>query len=172
MAGTTSNYSFPYPTNTDLVRNGASAIQSLADSIDSFISGSEADGKLFSVTTTDVTTSTTTTATTPTNIPTQPNQTTFTTGKSGLFMVIVQARLTAPASTYAFVSPSITGAVTSTADTLRSGTTYSNNAVTASWIAVFDGTPNTSTTINLQVWASGAGTTTITRSHCTVICMG
>ena len=34
MAGTTSNNSWPYPTSTDLVTNGASAIQSLATSID------------------------------------------------------------------------------------------------------------------------------------------
>jgi hypothetical protein len=47
MAGTTSNYGFPYPTSTDYVRNGATAIQSLADGLDAFISDSEAANKLF-----------------------------------------------------------------------------------------------------------------------------
>lgn len=175
MAGTTSNYGFDYPTSTDLVRNGASAIQTLANDIDTFIaaSGVGTSGKLFNVYSTDVTTSTTTTATTPTNIPTNPNSTTFTTGKTGLFLVWVSARLTAPSSTtFAFVSPQISGAVTSTADTLRSGTTYGNNAVTTTWMAAFEGTANTSTTIDLRVWASGAGTTTITRSHCIVVALG
>jgi len=47
MAGTTSNYGFPYPTSSDYVRDGATAIQTLADGIDAFISDSEASNKLF-----------------------------------------------------------------------------------------------------------------------------
>ena len=47
MAGTTPNYGFPYPTSTDYVRDGATAIESLADAIDAFVSDSEASNKLF-----------------------------------------------------------------------------------------------------------------------------
>ena len=34
MTGTTTNYGFPYPQNTDLVTDGASAIQTLAEDVD------------------------------------------------------------------------------------------------------------------------------------------
>lgn len=173
MAGTT-GYGFPYPTSTDLVRNGASAIQSLASSIDTFIQGSAGASSLFNVTDTFVSTSSTVTATsTGFNIPTNPNSTTFTTGKSGLFVVIVQARLTAngAANTIA-VSPDITGAVTSSANILRAAIVGGTNAVTAQWIGVFDGTPSTSTTINLQAWNSAAGNGTVTWSRCTVLTLG
>lgn len=37
MAGTTSNYAFQYPTSGDLVRNGATAIQTLATGVDTEI---------------------------------------------------------------------------------------------------------------------------------------
>lgn len=47
MAGTTSNYGFPYPTSNDYVRDGATAMQTLAEGIDAFISDSEASNKLF-----------------------------------------------------------------------------------------------------------------------------
>lgn len=172
MAGTT-GYGFTYPTSTDLVRNGASAIQTLAENINDFIAGSEASGKLFDVIDTFVSTSSTTTSTTPAVIPTNPNSTTFTTGKSGLFVVIAQARLSnSSATNNSFISPDITGAITSTSSVLRAGAAYGTGAVTASWIGIFDGTASTSTTINLHAWGSAAGTTTITWSRCTVLCLG
>lgn len=173
MSGTTTNYAFPYPTSGDLVRDGATAIQSLADSIDSFIGGSEAAGKLFDVADSNVTTSSTTTSTTPANIPTNPNQLVFTTGKSGLFMVIAQAQMSnSSASNTSFISPDITGAVTSTSSSLRAGAVPGTVRGSASWIGLFDGTGNTSTTINLHAWTSSAGTATITWSRITVICLG
>ena len=173
MAGTTSNYAFPYPTSTDLVRNGATAIQSLADSIDSFIGGSEASGKLFDGIDSFVSTSSTTTSTTPAVIPTNPNSVTFSTGKSGLFLVMVQARMSnSSATNNCFISPDITGGATSSSSTLRAGITYGTGSVSASWFGVFDGTPSTSTTINLHAWGSSAGTTTITWSRTTVLCLG
>lgn len=36
MAGTTTNFAFPYPTSTDYVKDGATAIQNLATSIDTY----------------------------------------------------------------------------------------------------------------------------------------
>lgn len=36
MAGTTTNFAFPYPTSTDYVKDGASNIQNLATSIDTY----------------------------------------------------------------------------------------------------------------------------------------
>ena len=173
MAGTTTNYAFPYPTSTDLVRNGASAIQSLADSIDTFISGSEASGKLFDVIDNLVTTSSTTTSTTPAVIPTNPNSVTFTTGKSGLFMVIANAQMSnSAAANTSYISPDITGAVTSTSSANRAGAVPGTVRGSASWIGFFDGTGNTSTTINLHAWTSAAGTATITLSRITVLCLG
>lgn len=173
MPGTT-GYGFTYPSSTDLVRNGASAIQTLAQNIDDFIAGSEASGKLFDVIDTFVSTSSTITATAAgSNIPTNPNSTTFTTGKSGLFMVIVQARMAAngAANTIA-VSPDITGSITSSANILRAAIVGNTLATTAQWIGIFDGTPSTSTTINLQAWNSVAGYGTVTWSRCTVLCLG
>lgn len=176
MAGTTTNYAFPYPTSSDLVRDGATAIQSLADSIDSFIGGSEALGKLFDVADLQVSTSSTTAQVAPAVIPTNPNSLSFTTGKSGLFMIIVQARLAhSAAGSQCWVSPDITGAVTSTSSTLRGGMVTSgavNTGGTVSWIGIFDGTPSTSTTSNLHAWSSAGANMTVTWSRQTVLMLG
>ena len=40
MAGTTSNYSWPYPQSSDFVADGATAIENLADAIDASLAGS------------------------------------------------------------------------------------------------------------------------------------
>lgn len=47
MAGTTTNYGWTYPTSTDLVKDGATAIQTLATGIDTTSAGSNAAGLVF-----------------------------------------------------------------------------------------------------------------------------
>jgi hypothetical protein len=44
MAGTTTNYGIVYPTSTDLVKDGASAIQTVATSVDTIMAGSNYSG--------------------------------------------------------------------------------------------------------------------------------
>ena len=44
MAGTTTNYAIPYPTSTDLVKDGATAQQSMATSIDTIMAGANYAG--------------------------------------------------------------------------------------------------------------------------------
>ena len=89
MAGTTTNFAFPYPTGTDSINTGDTKIQELADSLDSFISGSEAVGKLWDikVDNTDATTYTVASGTTSFASFGSSVTYTFTTGKSGLFEV-------------------------------------------------------------------------------------
>lgn len=92
MPGTTSMYGFPYPTSTDNVSDGASKIQELAQSIEDFIDGSEAVGKLFNYDFLEDTTNRTATncSSTPKNLTGASTLGyTFTVGKSGLFAVLV-----------------------------------------------------------------------------------
>jgi hypothetical protein len=91
MAGTTSNYAFPYPTSGDNIADGATKIQALADSIDTYISGSEAFGKLFDYNYGEDLTSRSTTncSSTPKAIASSSANFTFTNGKSGVFALVM-----------------------------------------------------------------------------------
>lgn len=175
MSGTTSNYAFPYPTGTDLVRNGATAMQSLADSIDSLIGGSSASGKLFYIAGSD-STSTAQTTSSATYVSKTDCQVTFTTGASGVFAVILNANL-APSAEAAIVraTVAITGATTvSPSVGSEAGLLVANRNVqliAGSCIKLFDGTPNTSTTVTLNM-ASSTGTATVNDAFIQVICLG
>ena len=93
MAGTTTTYALDYPTSSDLVRNGATAIQTLADDVDTLL-GATTGGYLEVTTQASTTTSYarasgTTTFGAFTGAPTYP----VTTGKTGRVMVILTASL-------------------------------------------------------------------------------
>lgn len=163
MAGTTTNYGFPYPTSTDLVRNGASAMQSLADSVDSFIAGSEAFGKLFNYDFLEDTTNRTATncSSTPKNLTGASTLGyTFQLGKSGFFGILVSgnANNTSVAANGWALGASISGAgVTADVElsTDLSGTGRGGGAA----IKFFDGTPGGTITINPRVRTILAGGT-------------
>ena len=88
MAGTTTNYALDYPTSTDLVRNGATAIQTLATDVDTLLVSTylPVDDHI-STTTSYSRASGTTTFGALTGAPTQS----ITTGKSGVVMISLTA---------------------------------------------------------------------------------
>jgi len=154
MAGTTSNYAFPYPTGTDSINTGDTKIQELADSLDAFISGSEASGKLFNhVGTTDTTNRTTTNCSTTEKNVTGASTTTITVGKSGFFAVIgtVNAVNNTTASNGWVYGLKVTGSVSGTIDTVA----LANSAVSTtarsggSFINFYD-SANAGETITIQ----------------------
>lgn len=168
MAGTTSNYGFPYPTSTDYVRNGAAAIQSLADGIDAFISDSEATNKLFdrvlnvqsstaysrSVQTTFLTLSS------PSNLIY-----TFNLGKSGVALVSFGGNINgATAGVNYFVGPDITGASITGFGAAQGSSiaTTGTGRGGGSCTLLIDGTPGGLVTIAIQGKSSSGTASTIT----------
>lgn len=88
MAGTTTNYAIDYPTSSDLVRNGATAMQTMATDIDTLLASTYLPLTTHVSTTTSYSrASGTTTFGALTGAPTQ----TITTGKSGIVAIILTA---------------------------------------------------------------------------------
>lgn len=88
MAGTTTNYAIDYPTSSDLVRNGATAMQTMATDIDTLLATTYLPVTTHVSTTTSYSrASGTTTFGALTGAPTQ----TITTGKSGIVAIILTA---------------------------------------------------------------------------------
>lgn len=173
MATTTTNYGWTVPQSSDLVTNGATAIATLGDDIDGYIAGSSASGKLFFIAGTDAT-STAQTTTSNTFVTKTDCQLTFTTGKSGVYMVILTANLsTATNGVGAVASYEITGGSTVSADASRAVINRSTERIAASVMRFFDGTPNTSTTVTLAMQSGTAGTTvTVHDASIQVVCFG
>jgi len=174
MAGTTTNYGFPYPTGTDSISAGDNKIEELAQAIEDFIDGSEALNKLWDikVDTTDATTYTRSGTTTFGAFSGGPSYT-FTTGKSGLFEVKLTANFvnaTTGANGMA-VGYDISGSLYVAAlgeslitTTARSGGTLSR---------FHDGTPSTSYTITPQTRTiTSTGTLTMYNHSIQVITYG
>ena len=154
MAGTTTNYALDYPTSTDLVRNGATAIQTLATDVDTLLAST------YLPVTTHVSTTTgysrasgSTTFGAFTSAPTQ----TITTGKSGVVAIILTADMANSTTTGNGMALSYTlssGAFTSS---FARAITTQNARTGASFIYVHDLDANTPYTLTLQ-GASLAGT--------------
>lgn len=172
MAGTTTNYAFPYPTSTDNVSDGATKIQSLADSIDSFISGSEASGKLFNFTAYEDTTNRTTTncSTTPKNVTGASTiGSTFVVGKSGFFAVIVSgnANNTTTAANGWVLGAQVSGSGITTTDVELSGDITGTSRAGGNSIKFFDATAGATITIDprIRVISTGTADTIIVYQH-------
>lgn len=164
MAGTTANYAFPYPTGTDSINQGDTKIQELADSLDAFISGSEALGKLFNVTTnTDATNRTTTNNNTTEKNVTGASTTTITVGKSGVFAVIgnCNANNTTTAANGWVYGLKVTGSVSGTIDTVAlANSAVGTSRVSGSFVNFYDSSnPGETITIQPQVRVVQTGTT-------------
>lgn len=173
MATTTTNYGFTIPQSTDLVRNGATAIATLGQNIDDYIAGSSASGKLFYIAGAD-STSTAQSTTSATFVNKTDCQVTFTTGKSGVFVVILTANVhTGTAGISAIASYDITGATTVAGDTGRAVINRGTERIAASVVRVFDGTPSASCTVTLAMATSTAGTTAwVNDASIQVVCLG
>lgn len=174
MAGTTTNYGFTYPTSSDLVRDGATAMQTLATDIDGFIAGSSALGKLFEIVENQlITTSATCTSVGSfANLTTGPNSGTFDLGHSGVCVVVTQARISNSTTATNFISTNMTGGISASAAVTRAGISTGTGSQTVSFIDIIDGTPGATVTYNVQGQVSSASTMTITWSKVTVINLG
>lgn len=174
MAASTSNYAWPYPTSSDLVRDGATAIGNLASAIDSFIGGSSALSKLFNIAANQlVTTSATTTSVGSfVNLTTGPNTGNFTLGPSGLAVIITQARIANSTTATNFVSTALSGDITAAASVNRAGISTGTNSGTVIFVDIIDGNPNGTVTWNVQGQVSSASTMTVTWSKVTALTLG
>lgn len=174
MAGTTSNYGFPYPTGSDPISDGDTKIQELAQAIEDFIDGSEASGKLWDikVNTTDATTYTRSGSTTFGAFTSGPTYN-FTTGPSGLFQIILTANFvnaTTGANGMA-LSYDISGGLYTAALGEAMVTTTARGG--ASLTRFHDGSPSTSYTITPQArTVSSTGTLTMYNHSIQVITYG
>jgi len=181
MAGTTTNYGFPYPTSTDYVRDGATAIESLADAIDAFVSDSEASNKLFdrvlnTQSSTAYSRSVSSTGFVTLNSPSSLTYT-FNLGKSGVALISFGGNMNgATAGVNYFVGPDITGASISGfgaaqgSSIATTGTGRGGGACTL----VVDGTPGGLVTIAIQGKSSSgtASTLTLNDHHITALLLG
>lgn len=153
MAGTTTNYAFPYPTGTDSINTGDTKIQELADSLDAFISGSEALGKLFNaVKDTDTTNRTTTGCSTTEKNVTGAGTTTITLGKSGFFAVIANANVnnTTTAANGWVYGVKVTGSVSGLIDPISLASSLVGTARLGASVINFYDSSNAGETITLQ----------------------
>lgn len=154
MAGTTTNYALDYPTSTDLVRNGATAIQTLATDVDTLLSST------YIVQTTHISTNTTysrsgsTTFGAITGAPTQ----TITTGASGIVVIVLTADIANSTTTGngMALTYNLVGPTTFTGGYAKAITTQ-NARTGASLVQLHALTANSSYTLTLQ-GASLAGT--------------
>ncbi len=181
MAGSTSNYGFPYPTSTDYVRNGATAIQSLADGLDAFISDSEAANKLFdrvvnTQSSTAYSRSVSNAGFTTLNSPSSLTYS-FTLGKSGVALVSFGGNINgSTGSVNYFVGPDITGASVSgfgAAQGSSIGSTGTGRGGGSSLLLI-DGTPGGTVTVAIQGKSSSATASTVTLNdhYITVLLLG
>lgn len=169
MAGTTTNYGFPYPTSNDYVRDGATAMQTLAEGIDAFISDSEAANKLFdrvgnTQSSTAYSRSVSSTGFVTLNSPSSLSYS-FTLGKSGVALISFGGNiLGATAGVNYFVSPDITGASISGfgAAQGQSISTTGTTRVSGSCVLVVDGTPGGTVTVAIQGKSSSATASVVT----------
>jgi hypothetical protein len=169
MAGTTTNYGFPYPTSTDLVRNGATAIQSLATALDAYISDSEAVDKLIDRVRNDQVTTAYSRSVSSTgfvilNSPSSLSYT-FTLGKSGVALVIYGGNISgATAGVTYYVSTEITGAsitgfgASQSQAIVCTGTNRSSGGATM----LVDGTPGGTVTVAIHGKSSSATASVVT----------
>jgi hypothetical protein len=167
---TTTNYGFNIPVATDLVQQGWSQIATPIEEIDSFIAGSSASGKLFHIAGAD-STSTAQTTTSSSYVNRTDCQVTFTTGKSGVFIVFFSAICSNSTTGITRASFDITGSTTVGPGSNPYVATQGTDRSGAGTVKVFDGTPNTSTTVTLAMLAS-AGTATVHDANIQILNLG
>lgn len=167
MAGTTAAYGFPYPTGSDLVRNGDNAMQSLAQAVEDLLDGTFIQFY-------EDTSSTSQTSTSSSYANKTDTQVTFTTGKSGKFQVILEADLesTNATTTTAVASVDITGSTTVAGADTFSVKNQGVDPIRASVSKWFTGTPSTSTTVTLCIRSAGGANIIVNSARIQVVTVG
>lgn len=160
MAGTTSNYDFEYPTSGDLVRNGATAIQTLADGIDVKLASSAVDGFLVLGAEDSVAPASPSTTTSTTFVAVagnSANSNAFTLGPSGVAIVTLNVNAQHSSSTgWVAAGLDFTGAVTLPISQARSIVLAGTVQQAAERTYLIRGTANTLVTATLYWRVSGA----------------
>jgi len=148
MAGTTTNYAIDYPTSTDLVRNGATAMQTLATDVDTLLFSDYLPVTTHVSTTTSYSrASGTTTFGNLTGAPTQS----ITTGKSGKVVVILTADCANGTTANGMaLSYTLTGTGGSFTPTYAKAITTQNARTGASFVYIHSLAANTTYTLTLQ----------------------
>lgn len=179
MAGTTTNYGFPYPTGTDSVNTGDTKIQELAQKLEDFFDNAEGATSFIDIgNNSDLTVVTSysramtagaafATLSTPSNLTYS-----FTPRASGLFLITFSGNGKSSAATNWWISPDISGGATLAASQARaivgSGTSNQSGACTY----VVDGTANTAITVAIQGKSTAASTVTLNDHMLQVVYLG
>jgi len=177
MAGTTTNYGFPYPTSGDNVSDGATKIQELAQKIEDFFdtaAGSSAFIGLGGNSDLTVTTSYSRSVSASFATLNSPSSLsyTFTPRASGLFMVNFSGNGKNSITSNWWISPDISGGATLAASQARAivGSGTSNQSGGCSFVV--DGTANTTITIAIQAKSTSTGTVTLNDHMLQVVYLG
>lgn len=178
MAGTTAVYGFPYPTGTDSINTGDTAIQSLAQKIEDLLDTSPNAGGLFRYYNSDDSNNRTTIncSSTPKNV-TSGVALNFTNGKSGFFAVIITGNAnntTTAANGWAFGATVTGGSVTANDVQLSTDLAGTGRGGGAS-IQFYTATAGASMTVTPRVrtiLAGGADTIIVYQSRIQVVTFG
>lgn len=175
MAGTTTNYALDYPTSTDLVRNGATAIQTLATDIDTLLASSAPTGFLelgAEDTVAPGTPSTTSSTTFVTVAGNSANSNTFTLGPSGVAIVILNVNAQHSLSTgWVAAGLEFSGGYTESISQARSIVVSGTVQQSATRTYLIRGTANSSVTATLA-WRVSAATGTLNSSVIQTLTIG
>lgn len=169
MAGTTSNYGFPYMTGGDAAATIDTGFLNLANDLDDFISAPGA-GKLFHLAGSDDTSSSQTT-TSSAFVNKSDCQVTFTTGASGVFIVNFTAAVSNSTTGITRASIDLSGAVSLGGGGNPNITKEGTGRIGAGYSKLFIGTPNTSCTVTLCM-STSAGTGTVHDANIQVVNLG
>ena len=167
MAGTTTNYGFPYPTGTDSINTGDTKIEELAQSLEDFFDGAESGSSFIVVANSsdlDDNTAYSRTAVTTSwvafNSPSSVSYT-FTPRASGLMMLNFSGNGKASSNVNWWISVDLSGGTTLGANKARAiagtGTALTSGATTF----LVDGTANTAITCVVQAQAASSTTVTL-----------
>jgi hypothetical protein len=167
MAGTTSNYSFPYPTSTDNVSAGAAKIQELAQSLEDFFDGAESGSAFIDVANSsdlDDNTAYSRTGVTTSwvnfNSPSSVSYT-FTPRASGLIMLNFSGNGKASGAVNWWISVDLSGGATLNANKARSIAGTGTDTTSGATTFLVDGTANTAITCVVQAQAASSTTVTL-----------
>lgn len=167
MAGTTSNYGFPYPTGTDSINVGDNKIQELAQALEDFFDGAESGNAFIDVANSSILTDNTAYSRTGVstswvnfNSPSSVSYT-FTPRASGLLMLCFSGNGKASAAVNWWISCDLSGGATLGANKARSIAGTGTNVVSGATTFLVDGTANTAINVVVQAQASSSATITL-----------
>jgi hypothetical protein len=179
MAGTTTNYSFPYPDSTDDVSAGATKIQELAQKLEDFFDNAAGSSAFIGLGgASDLTVSTAYSramtagaAFVTLNSPSALTYT-FTPRASGLFMLTFSGNGKSSAATNWWISPDISGGATLASGQARSIAGNGTSNQSGSCVYLVDGTANTAITVAIQGKSTSASTVTLNDHMMQVVYLG